>query len=322
VKYGDPVAGGNNGTSVQTGRNVCYYYDCPNGYTLQGNKCVQIAPGPTPDETEVPEETEEEKCKKKAGFEWKDGKCIEKTVEPTVLQKCLADRRDSDEGKACCYLNEKVAKFNNGKCVCEDKTAKFEILNGRGRCVKQNGNDYVWDTDVNAVGEYICDQALLARVNSIAVEYAGIKTPCAATVANMANVIIEYCKKTPRTEEYFRASISDLDQKVRACQQQISDDNDRQNQLRTRIETVAGELDDLVGGLGKTTVWRTVDGKFNTARLVSDSVAGVVLGTAGGLITSNIIKKNQIENGFEDLSCAVGGQVVAGWDDEFMVGIR
>ncbi len=70
------------------------------------------------------------------------------------------------------------------------------------------------------------------------------------------------------------------------------------------------------------TVWRTAEGKFNTSRLVSDSVAGVVLGTAGGLITSNIIKKNQVENGFEDISCTVGGQVVAAWDDEFRVGVR
>ncbi len=90
----------------------------------------------------------------------------------------------------------------------------------------------------------------------------------------------------------------------------------------TNINSIVGELDTLRGRLPRVTVWRTAQGQFNTSRLVSDSVAGVVLGTAGGLITSNIIKKNQIENGFEDLSCAVGGQVVAAWDDEFIVGIK
>ena len=56
--------------------------------------------------------------------------------------------------------------------------------------------------------------------------------------------------------------------------------------------------------------------------MLSDSIAGVVLGTAGGLITSNVVKKNQVEDGFEDLQCTVGGQVVAGWGDEFRVGIQ
>ena len=69
-------------------------------------------------------------------------------------------------------------------------------------------------------------------------------------------------------------------------------------------------------------VWTDKEGNFNKARLVSDSVAGVVLGTAGGLITSSIIKKNQTENGFEDISCTVGNKSVAGWNDEFTVGIK
>ena len=61
---------------------------------------------------------------------------------------------------------------------------------------------------------------------------------------------------------------------------------------------------------------------FNTARLASDSIAAVVLGTAGGLITSSVMKKNQVEDGFEDLKCVIGGQPVAGWGDEFRVGIQ
>lgn len=70
----------------------------------------------------------------------------------------------------------------------------------------------------------------------------------------------------------------------------------------------------------KASVWRDSEGEFNKARLLSDSIAGVVLGTAGGLITSNVIKKNQVESGFEDIKCSVGGQVVANWGDEFTVG--
>ncbi len=88
-----------------------------------------------------------------------------------------------------------------------------------------------------------------------------------------------------------------------------------------RIRNIAKNLRGLTGNLD-TSVWKNKDGNFNTARLASDSIAGVVLGTAGGLITSNIIKKNQIKGGFEDVKCTVGGQVVAEYGDDFMVGMR
>ena len=71
----------------------------------------------------------------------------------------------------------------------------------------------------------------------------------------------------------------------------------------------------------KKTVWRYEEGKFNTARLASDSIAGVVLGTTGALVTSHLVKKKHVEDGFEDLECTIGGQTVAGWGDEFTIGI-
>mgnify|MGYP003290094520 CR=1 FL=1 len=71
----------------------------------------------------------------------------------------------------------------------------------------------------------------------------------------------------------------------------------------------------------KVSVWKTADGKFNGARLASDSIAGAVLGTAGGLITHSVIKKNQTEKGFEDIKCTVNGEVVGGYGDEFVVGM-
>ena len=94
-----------------------------------------------------------------------------------------------------------------------------------------------------------------------------------------------------------------------------------QLQLQQKIDSAIATMDRIQSGL-KVTVWRDEEGKFNTSRLLSDSIAGVVLGTAGGLITSNVVKKNQVEDGFEDLQCAIGGQAVAGWGDEFRVGIQ
>ncbi len=72
----------------------------------------------------------------------------------------------------------------------------------------------------------------------------------------------------------------------------------------------------------KSSAWTDDDGGFNTARLVSDSVAGVVLGTVGGVVTSSIIKKNQLKKGFEDLKCTIGGQNVASYGDQFNVDVK
>ena len=68
-------------------------------------------------------------------------------------------------------------------------------------------------------------------------------------------------------------------------------------------------------------VWRDADGNFNTARLASDVTAGVVLGTVGGVVSGVVIKKKQVEKGFDALHCTVGGQTVADWGDTFRVGI-
>lgn len=69
-------------------------------------------------------------------------------------------------------------------------------------------------------------------------------------------------------------------------------------------------------------VWKDSEGKFNKARLASDLTAGVVLGSVGGVVSGVVIKKNQVKKGFEALHCAVGGQKVADWGDEFNVGLR
>lgn len=81
---------------------------------------------------------------------------------------------------------------------------------------------------------------------------------------------------------------------------------------------------DIANGefMGHRSVWKSSNGSFNYARLASDSIAGVVLGTVGGIITSNVVKKNQIKGGFEDIMCTVGGQNVASWGDEFQVGVK
>jgi|GEM_PF-2360988 len=95
----------------------------------------------------------------------------------------------------------------------------------------------------------------------------------------------------------------------------------RQSASQSRISILSGKLKEMQDGF-KVTVWRNEDGTFNTTRLASDSIAAVVLGTTGGLVTSHVVKKNQVNKGFDDIQCTVGGQSVAGWGDEFRVGIQ
>ena len=94
-----------------------------------------------------------------------------------------------------------------------------------------------------------------------------------------------------------------------------------QKDSRAKITSVYKKLNAMSGDF-KVSVWKNADGNFNTARLASDSIAAVVLGTTGALVTSNIVKKNQVSGGFEDINCQVGGQTVAGWGDQFSVGIQ
>ena len=95
---------------------------------------------------------------------------------------------------------------------------------------------------------------------------------------------------------------------------------DAQRVSQDRVNSAMSVLNAFAAGQDAS-VWRNADGKFNTARLTSDATAGVILGTAGGLISNKIIKKNQIKKGFEGIGCYVGGQVVADYGDEFTVGM-
>ncbi len=147
--------------------------------------------------------------------------------------------------------------------------------------------------------------------------------------------IFALCNDNTRTESQFNIKWAELQALINKKDAEKRDENEKKlreeaekkkrdaerEASREKIADIRNKLNQLKAGLG-TSVWKDREGNFNTARLASDSIAGVVLGTAGGLITSNVIKKNQIKGGFEDINCAIGGQTVAGFGDEFQVGIR
>ena len=84
------------------------------------------------------------------------------------------------------------------------------------------------------------------------------------------------------------------------------------------ISELAGRLAKVENQFGLSK-WRTADGEFNKARLASDLTAGVVLGTTGALVTSSVVKKKQVKEGFEALECTVGGQRVGDYGDKFHI---
>ncbi len=93
---------------------------------------------------------------------------------------------------------------------------------------------------------------------------------------------------------------------------------DSTNATTDSISDLAGRLAKVEDQFGLSK-WRTAEGKFNTARLASDLTAGVVLGTTGALVTSSVVKKKQVKDGFESLECTVGGQHVGDWGDVFRI---
>ena len=251
------------------------------------------------------------------------------------------DGRTTANGKACCDTGRSgVYDEATDTCTCSGNM-KFVIENGRGYCRKADGT--IAPTD------YDCDASLMSAFD-------GWKKDCAANSGIVSQImeIEQYCQSSGRTEDGFMAlytALLKLNPQNCTAQPEESDEEklcknipdayivdgvckckDSKKELDrearrcvenagARVDSIIDEIDSMRSGLN-VSKWKDKNGNFNTARLASDSIAGVVLGTAGGLITSNVIKKNQLNNGFDDIHCTVGGQTVADYGDEFKVGLQ
>ncbi|MBR2286365.1 MAG: hypothetical protein IJ866_02825 [Alphaproteobacteria bacterium] len=341
---------------------ICYKYTCNAGWVQSGGKCIQDADyktlctnsGGIYDEANLSCVCADVKglvlasdgyrceCKEGADFAWNAAadKC-EKTTsavrrdEQRQQQRQRQQQQQSAAKKACIesggeWVNnactcraEKNIVLSNGKCECRNADFKFESAAvgcvekdeavRRRACEAASETGAYWNgtaclcngTDMVFVGGR-CQKS----ADAAACEAAG------DTVWNSVTKVCN-CKKVGYewTGEKCEESAESIAAREEAARRQ------RVTKSSAAIESASKKLDDIMAGL-KISVWKTSEGNFNGARLASDSIAGVVLGTAGGLITSNVVKKNQVKTGFEDISCTVGGQRVADWGDEFMVGIR
>ncbi|MBO8406977.1 MAG: hypothetical protein IAC77_00770 [Proteobacteria bacterium] len=295
---------GNNARGMVTGQNVCYYYACPDGlrFDVEQIKCVSSL-GQVDDDAGQRDDDDGN------GENSGGGNARNDTFECVDRCKGMSGQQYA-ECTTCCLVPASYADWVNGECRCvENPSYDFNVLTQKCE-PEQEEESGEQDNDP----AYQCDQQKIQMLWQLSVQYGGNQE-----IVTRINQIFTYCAGAP-VEAVFNTMISQLNVIV----DQTEKDNDaveQQSLARSRIESAAKTLQGIESGL-RVSAWRNDEGKFNTSRLLSDSIAGVVLGTAGGLITSNVVKKNQVEDGFEDLQCTVGGQVVASWGDEFRVGIQ
>lgn len=215
---------------------------------------------------------------------------------------CIEERKDYFEGMLCCRAQNKsevvyIGGNENGKCVCR-KAGSI--------CMPYEDN-YIWEG-------LFCQSATNEQLANLKNELSKID--------NAQQILCDIGRTDLLIDPTSCPSVS-TDRAVN----EINIDSENKNKDTfgggdtEKVKKIVADLDQKAANF-KRSDWKNEEGKFNTARLISDSVAGVVLGTAGGLITSSVVKKSQVKSGFEDLNCAIGGQVVAGWGDEFLVGIQ
>ena len=238
------------------------------------------------------------KCK--TGMKANKGKC---EIDGSSDVTCKS-QRESAEGKACCDLPPEVAEWKNQQCICAGGK-EFKINNGRGTCVAPENDDVPFhcpDVDISLFSKWT------------------VQCASHSATINLITQIQRLCNSQGLTAALYNELYTQVETSVTLyCQQTeppVIDSNSK-----NKIIAAAGKLDTMFAKF-EVSKWKNEEGEFNTARLASDSIAGVVLGTTGGLITSSVMKKKQVEQGFEDLRCVVGGQSVADWGDEFMVGIQ
>jgi len=220
---------------------------------------------------------------------------------------CL--NRPTAEGRACCRAG-KDTTYKNNVCSCVDTTKEWKYTAGAeyGECVVKGSTAPV--DPCNAVcSNYVSivvDNCAMQKVNNYASVVTNITQQCANRATCDANAVSQL--------------VNQIEIAVATCSQQPAEPAKPVIDEK-RLAAAVEAIDKYRSGLD-VSVWKDEEGNFNTARLVSDSIAGVVLGTAGGLITSSVVKKNQVKSGFEDIMCTIGGQPVGSYGDEIQVGIQ
>ncbi len=235
-----------------------------------------------------------------------------KEEETTTRILCKNLKNPSAERKACCdagVLTKWTGDERNGTCTCYDQDTKWD---GK-RCVALKAE----------ITNGRCFFGFNATVD------------CGGYGVNMNGALINNTDLQGLTcEEFndrFYSNMSMIQAIVKsyglcnsyAQQQSKQEDAEEQLKKKERLTKAKSNLDAFFSKVNSDkSVWKNADGSFNGVRLASDLTAGVVLGTVGGVVSGVLIKKSQVEKGFDALNCTINGQKVADWGDEFSVGLR
>lgn len=236
---------------------------------------------------------------------------LEEKIHPGRIQCC----KWQEEQNLPVHWDETIHK-----CACNDTN---KILNDKGQCVDKNDGtpDVEGDCRYTFRGAVTCNGKRVFKFTSFKL-----------TAQQAKDWKLPSCKpgETVFVEERYKQDVENFrklrDEVCGKPQSHLEDgwiayDNDDGNDYeyldaKNRIDAF------MRSASSNANVWKNAEGQFNTARLASDLTAGVVLGTVGGIVSANVIKKKQLEKGFDALHCTVGGQTVADWGDEFSVGFR
>ena len=263
--------------------------------------------------------------------------CVETEEHKTEQRKAerhqAVIRQETNNKKQACA--ESGGSWSGNKCKC-DKTQKHLVLSG-DKCVCESA-DYEFDTASKSckIKDVVkMEQECTASTAQASGAYWDVEKKVCACDDDSKHFVRGKCEYKPAVIACQKVSGAKWTGKCEcttagyvvneAGTQCVKGDalikTEGQAASRTKIISLYKKLNGMSNDF-KVSVWKDAEGNFNTARLASDSIAAVVLGTTGALVTSNIVKKNQVSSGFEDINCQIGGQTVAGWGDEFSVGMQ
>lgn len=224
----------------------------------------------------------------------------------------------SAERLACCRAGKETSwtgTATSGTCKCVDETKKWTYTAGArtGQCVAKEQKQEQQNEEpcyYNYTGYIRCPNGNFSLTMK---QYKLEKSDLEGKSCDEFKRLYE---NDVNASETLRAKICAEKQSAVVVTVPVGPSETQIKDARDTLKTFAANAESNASG------WKTAEGKFNTTRLASDLTAGVVLGTVGGVVSGVVIKKKQVEKGFDALHCTVGGQKIADWGDTFTVGLQ
>lgn len=287
--------------SVPDSENICSKYMCIDGYTVENGKCVKSSV-----ETSDNEKTKSENQTNKANNDSAE-------IIPVLGDACA--KSDLPQ-----YATSGVYVNNGVSIVCAATSCQsgtYLVVNSSGTiqgwCV---ASTYCKDgTKLNIINGTQTDLQCLSQDQNQEETAATTETESSEqqTVDNRSE-----CERGIAGYVFFEGICMPEYQKNQIEQQRKAKEL---TGLKSSIDVYADKIAQIEAAHtgDKVTVWKNEEGKFNTSRLLSDSLAGVALGTVGGLVVNKVVKNNNIETGFDEIGCAIDGEKIANFDDTFVI---